>query len=444
MSTRKTALVLDPLGDVSRKLQSEDFRDWDFRYANRLEEAISLLSPMRSGVGIVVFDPEEATSEQSLEPLLADTCVEWVAVLPPCRLEQPDFRRFIGRNFHDFHTLPLDNARFSMTIGHAHGKSILFRSANTKLEEAGRFGMTGHSVKMRDLYRQIDKLLNVNAPVLIGGESGSGKELVATAIHRYSNRASRPFVAMNCAALPQSLMLSELFGHEKGAFTGAHKRKVGHIEAAAGGILFLDEIGDMPLEVQSYLLRFLQEGTIVRIGGVEQIPLDVRVIAATHVNLRRAVEAGRFREDLYYRLNVLHVEVPPLRQRITDLPLLANTIFDEHFRQKNPRVKGFGAAALGAMAEHRWPGNVRELKNRVQQAMVMSENRLISPADLGLASQEPHEHSHTLDEARATLDRDIIERSLLAHGKNLSKVARQLGVSRVTLYKMIDRLNIVL
>ncbi|MBF3060598.1 sigma-54-dependent Fis family transcriptional regulator, partial [Pseudomonas aeruginosa] len=221
--------------------------------------------------------------------------------------------------------------------------------------------LLGESLAVRDLRRLLAKLAPTDSPVLIRGESGTGKELVARTLHRQSRRVDKPFVAINCGAIPEHLIQSELFGHEKGAFTGAHQRKVGRIEAADGGTLFLDEIGDLPLELQANLLRFLQEQQIERVGGNRPVEVDVRVLAATHVDLEAAIDAGTFREDLYYRLNVLQVGTAPLRERSEDLPLLANHFSRLYSLETGRRPRRFSEDALAAMAMHAWPGNVREL-----------------------------------------------------------------------------------
>jgi transcriptional regulator with PAS, ATPase and Fis domain len=302
--------------------------------------------------------------------------------------------------------------------------------------------MVGKSRPMLDLYAKLDRVTRVDAPVLITGESGTGKELVARAIHQHSRRAAGPFVPVNCGGLPESLVHSELFGHERGSFTGAHQRKIGSIEAASGGTIFLDEIGDLPLELQANLLRFLQEKVIVRVGSTQRIPIDVRVIAATHVELDRAVREGRFREDLYYRLNVLHLSVPPLRERSGDIELLVAALFDAFADQKNSIVQGFGREAMRAMAAYSWPGNVRELMNRVQHAMIMSEHRLITPADLGLSSSSTPKNVITLSRARAAAESDVIRITLRNNANNVSRAARQLGISRVTLYRLMEKFGI--
>jgi DNA-binding NtrC family response regulator len=276
-------------------------------------------------------------------------------------------------------------------------------------------------------------------PVLIWGESGSGKELTSQAIHTLSPRAAEPFVPINCGAIPPALIQSELFGHARGAFTGAAKDKAGLIESAAGGTVFLDEIGDLPKDLQSNLLRFLQEKTIYRVGSTRSIEVDVRVIAASHVNLQQAVADSLFREDLYYRLNVLPIDVPPLRERKDDLEALAQHFFRTYADEKAPQLKGFGSDALRAIREHDWPGNVRELINRIRRAMVLSEGRLIGPHDLGLAPRRAVAPGAGLEGSRIDAERAAIDASLERAGRNITHAARDLGVSRMTLYRLLAK-----
>jgi DNA-binding NtrC family response regulator len=248
---------------------------------------------------------------------------------------------------------------------------------------------------------------------------------------------------VNCGALPRNLIQSELFGHEKGAFTDAHARQIGRIEAAGGGTIFLDEIGDLPLDLQANLLRFLQERTIERVGSARPIAVDVRVIAATHVDVESEIQEGRFREDLFYRLNVLRLEIPPLRDREGDVEVLGRFFFDKFASVGRSTAKGFSRQALDTMSAHAWPGNVRELINRVRRATVMCEARLVAPADLGLERRESSRRRvMTLEQWRAHAEREAVSNALRRNRKNVTQAARELGVSRMTLYRLMERLNV--
>jgi DNA-binding NtrC family response regulator len=439
----RRGLVLDRGERIGAELLALELQGWSFQIVSTLEAARRAMAGALPRIGLIAFDSDAPWSVSDCESLLARHDVEWIALLDKGFEHARALPPAVLRSFHDFHSLPFDRDRLEIILGHAWGKASLSHHVDESAGETGSYGMTGHSPRMQELYRRIGKVVAVDAPVLIGGESGSGKELVARAIHQYSARANGPFIAMNCGAIAPSLIHSELFGHERGAFTGAVQRKIGNIEAANNGVLFLDEIGDLPLELQANLLRFLQEKMITRVGSTDRLRVNVRVIAATHVDLRQAVAEGRFREDLYYRLNVVQLKVPPLRERREDIPLLAQEVFKQHKGHKSPQLRGFSSEALGALMAHDWPGNVRELINRVQHAMVMSEGRLLSAADLGLPLPT-EDTTPTLDELRTSLERDLIESSLKKYRNNVSATARQLGVSRVTLYRMIDRLKIVL
>ncbi|HZT56285.1 MAG TPA: sigma-54 dependent transcriptional regulator [Burkholderiaceae bacterium] len=367
--------------------------------------------------------------------------LEWVGAFEPAVLALPACRDLIVDHLFDHHTIPVNPAKLASTLGHAHGHAALRQASRAAqvLTPAPDTSIVGNSAAARQLLRQIMRVAKVDAPVLVCGESGSGKELTAQAIHRHSSRANGPFVPVNCGAIQATLIQSELFGHEKGAFTGASKEGRGLIEAANGGTIFLDEIGDLSLELQINLLRFLQEKTINRVGSTRSIRVDARVIAATHVDLEKAVATGTFREDLFYRLNVVPLRVPALRERLTDVGPLAEHFFQQFVAEKGPQLKGFSRRAMVALGEHQWPGNVRELINRVRRAMVMAEGRLIGPADLGFVERDESRAWDALEEARTRAERGAISVSLQQAGRNVTEAARQLGVSRMTLYRLMAK-----
>jgi two-component system NtrC family response regulator len=303
-------------------------------------------------------------------------------------------------------------------------------------------GILGSSPKMQEVFNTIRKVADTDMPVLILGESGTGKELTAQAIHRLSSRKEQPFVAINCGAIPENLLESELFGHEKGAFTGAHARRKGRIESAQGGTLFLDEIGDLPLPLQVKLLRFLQEQQIVRLGGREEIPVDTRIVAATNADITKALREERFREDLYFRLGVVTITLPPLREREGDIPLLAKIFLEKAAAASNKKVKGFSPQALRALEAYAWPGNVRELENRIKRAVIMTEGSKLTPVDLELGSSYAKHHGKMLKDAREALEKELVQQALAKHKGNISQAATELGISRPTLYELMDKLGI--
>jgi len=398
------------------------------------------------GVGLVVFDSLAPAYREEIEQLISATpATEWIAIVTPETIGSKALQAFILNAFHDFHTLPIDPQRLAMSIGHACGRAGLRLALADPDEASGRFGIIGTSPVMINFFRQLEKVVDADLPVLIGGESGTGKELVAKAIHGQSSRSKKPFVVVNCAAIPTHLIQAELFGYEKGAFTGATERKIGKIEAANGGLLFFDEIGDLPPDLQGNLLRVLQERTITRLGSTQAIPVDFRLVAATHVDLHEAILAKRFREDLFYRLNVIHLQLPPLRERGGDVGLLAETVL-RNFASTTPkcRVVGFTAEALRTINSYHWPGNVRELINRVRRGVIMSEGKLLGSGDMGFEAADLEPPAVTLEAARASFERDIVETGLRANSNNVSRTARQLGISRVTLYRVMNKLNIAL
>ena len=413
---------------------------WNVHEASDLTTAHRLLQEQAFTVGLLVPGKINDDACASLDAFLrAHQAPEWVGAFDPEVLATPRCRDLIVDHLFDHHTTPIDAARLAMTIGHAQGHANLRHASRAGPAQAADVSIVGESSAAKLLLRQIRRVAKVDAPVLVCGESGSGKELTALAIHRHSSRADGPFVPVNCGAIQATLIQSELFGHAKGAYTGASAEGRGLIEAASGGTIFFDEIGDLSLELQINLLRFLQEKTINRVGSTKSIHVDARVIAATHVDLEKAVAAGRFREDLFYRLNVVPLRVPSLQERLPDVGLLAAHFFEQFSNEKSPQLKGFSRRAIVAMGAHNWPGNVRELINRIRRAMVMAEGRLISPADLGLEEHAEAPGWDALEQARTRAERGAISVSLTQAGKNVTEAAKQLGVSRMTLYRLMAK-----
>ena len=387
-------------------------------------------------------DPRRGGSPRvdQLMPVLTIARIGWVAGVNQKQLEQPWVRRLIHHYCHDYVTLPCASTLLGVVFGHAHGMAAL--SPDHARSPAGDDmigdAMIGESPAMRAMQQMLQKAAMTEAPVYIAGETGTGKELAALAIHRRSVRRERPFVVINCGAIPQSLMQSELFGYERGAFTGASQRKLGRIELAHTGTLFLDEIGDLPMDSQASLLRFLQQGSVERLGGHEEIRVDVRILSATHVDLAAAVADGRFREDLYHRLRVIELRQPPLRERGADIDLIAAHALSHHAAEATRRIRGFSTCATAAMQRYAWPGNVRELINRVRQAVVMADGPCITARDLRL-EEVGMDAPETLDAARCEGERTAIERALQRNRHRMAATARDLGISRVTLYRLMAR-----
>jgi len=348
----------------------------------------------------------------------------------------------IAQGAYDFFCKPVKTEELRIVLARAF-KVAELQKAHLEMvanDQADSFeGILGGSRQIQGVFSAIRKMSASDASVLIAGESGTGKELVARAIHRLSARQNGPFIAINCGAIPENLLESELFGHEKGAFTGAHAQRNGRIEMAEGGTLFLDEIGELSGPLQVKLLRFLQDHEVERVGGRSLIKVDTRVIAATNVDLVKAMAAGRFREDLYYRLAVL-VSLPPLREREGDIVTLANAFLKRQAEALQKKLV-FALKSLKAIEAHGWPGNVRELENRIQRAAIMAENGRVTPEDLGLTSVFTEFGGQGLFDAREALDRQMIEAALAKTKGNLTRAAVELAISRPTLYELMEKLG---
>lgn len=412
--------------------------DWHVRRVTSMRE---LGCAIRDGVpkaGLIDFSSAFSAAELDLlERCMQVSHVGWVAALPPAMLTHERVRQLVRDYCVDYVQMPLRTEETAYSLRHAWGMASLAQEV-APAPKVNNARMLGECPSMHNLFRAIRKVAQNSAPAFIAGESGTGKELTAQAIHEASARANGPFIAINCGAIPPHLIQSELFGYEKGAFTGAHQRHIGWVEHANGGTLFLDEIGDLPLESQVSLLRFLQQGTITRLGGHQAIPLDIRIISATHVDLEAAQHHGGFRTDLFHRLCVLTLSVPPLRERGSDIVLLAEHILAQHAGEASHRIRGFTPCALHAMMHYPWPGNVRELINRVRRALVMTDNRKISAADLHLEGYASVS-GQTLEEAREGAESDAIRTAIARNGFHMGMTARELAVSRVTLYRLMQK-----
>lgn len=353
--------------------------------------------------------------------------------------------RAVASGAYDYYQKPVDIDQLGLIVRRAFQLHEL-EEENRRLEgEIGDGGtMLGDMVtgapEMAKVARTIERVANTNVSVLLLGASGTGKELIARGLHQASNRRTGPFVAINCAAIPENLLEAELFGYEKGAFTGAIRTVEGKIELAAGGTLFLDEIGDVPLPLQVKLLRFIQERVIERIGGRKAIAVDTRICSATHQNLEEMIHAGSFREDLFYRLAEVVVKIPALAERHGDAVLLAKHFLARFAREMNPQVKGFSPGALAAVNAWPWPGNVRELENRIKRAVIMADGKLVTTEDLDLPEQPGSEPmAVNLKSAREAADRKAIRRALAETENNISGAAKLLGISRPTLYDLMKQ-----
>jgi two-component system NtrC family response regulator len=358
--------------------------------------------------------------------------------------EQEHALNAIGQGAYDFFCKPVDVDALKVVLARAIHVYQLERENRERMagtQADGFEGMLGRCAMMQSVFEDIRKVAGTDAPVLISGESGTGKELAASAIHRLSARRDRPFVAINCSAIPENLLESELFGHEKGAFTGAHIQREGRLEMAQGGSLFLDEIGELPAALQVKLLRFLQEHVIERVGGRRSITVDARIICATNADLRKGMAEGRFREDLYYRIGVVMITMPPLRDREADIKLLAEGLL-QNLAAEHKKTLTFSKKALQAMETYPWPGNVRELENKLKRAVIMASGRQITQQDLALVGPYSEYEAMGLNKAREAVERDLVERALQRNRGNLTRCADELQIARSSLYELIEKLGI--
>jgi two-component system NtrC family response regulator len=360
-------------------------------------------------------------------------------------LDRSNAVKAIHLGAYDFFQKPFDPDVLALMIAralHVHTLEIENRMLAAKQRGSALQGLITSSEPMLKICRTVEKVAPANATVLLLGESGTGKEVLARGVHELSPRAGKRFVAINCAAIPDNLLESELFGYEKGAFTGAAKQTIGRIEYASEGTLFLDEIGDLPMPLQAKLLRFLQERVIERLGGRGEIPVDVRVVCATHRDLATMISEGSFREDLYYRLSEITVKIPPLRERPGDAVLLAQAFLERYARELGRNIRGFTADALGALETHAWPGNVREMENLIKRATIMADGSQITAADLGLDNGHAEPQPFNLRQAREHAERLAVSRALAHSDGSIAQAAELLGITRPTLYDLMAKIGL--
>jgi two-component system, NtrC family, response regulator len=438
-------LIVDDDPGLLRQLRWA-FSDHKVYLASKRQEATDLVGKNPAPVAIVDLglppDPDGASEGLAILAEILAIAPATKVIIATGNETREHALRAIALGAYDFYQKPIDIDVLQLIVARAE-RIFDLEAENRRLIEAAAAspidGIIGSSPEMLRVLHNIEKMAPTNVAVLLRGESGTGKELLARAVHRLSARAHEPFVPINCAAIPETLLESELFGHEKGAFTGALKQTIGKIEGANRGTLFLDEIGDVPLPMQVKLLRFLQDQIVERIGGRNPVQVDVRIVCATNQDLDLMMVEGRFREDLYYRLNEVTVQVPPLRERASDAVVLASFFLSRFATEYGRPVRGFSATALAALRDHPWPGNVRELENRIKRAVVMTEGILLSTADLGFATVGEEPQSLTIRDARARAEREALQLALAQAGSNLSKAAKLLGISRPTLYDLMQQ-----
>jgi two-component system, NtrC family, response regulator len=438
-------------------VEDDEFVASQMKWALTDENEVFLAEDRLSGLEILRNEhPPVVTLDLGLPPSPGDTTEGFLALDEMLRVdaglkimvitgqdEQQNALAAIGQGAYDFFCKPVDIQALKTVISRASRiYQLELQSQQSAADNGASFeGIIGRCPKMQAVFQEIRKVAATDVPVLISGESGTGKELAARAIHRLSSRKNAPFVAINCGAIPETLLESELFGHEKGSFTGAHIQREGRVEAANKGTLFLDEIGEISPALQVKLLRFLQEHTIERVGGRRPINLDVRVICATNADLQKAMAAGQFRDDLYYRIGVITITLPPLRERNDDILLLAESILGRTAAEYK-KALAFSKKAIQAIETYSWPGNVREMENKIRRASILAGGRQVTPQDLSMEGSYAAYEAMGLTRAREAVERDLIERAITRNRGNLSKCADELQIARSSLYELIDKLGI--
>ncbi len=442
MALNTVLVIEDDLG-IQKQLKWS-LSDYELVFAADRQQAMTQLR--RHEPAVVTLDlglpPDPANATEGLACL-----TEILTALPDTKVivitgstDNNHALQAIALGAYDYYQKPIDADVLTIILQRAF-KLTELENENRALRASNQqqADILGNSEAMQKACRTVEKIAPTEITTLLQGESGTGKEVFARAIHKQSPRADKPFIAINCASIPENLLESELFGYEKGAFTGATKTTIGKIECANGGTLLLDEIGDMPLSLQAKMLRFLQERVIERVGGRQEIEVDVRVICATHRDLQDMVANQTFREDLYYRVSEIVLRIPPLRQRGHDIMIIANALLHRFNEEYKTQVQGFTDCASKAMLCHSWPGNIRELQNKVKSAVIMADAKLINAEDLGLVAPENSSSMHTLRQIREQAESEGIRHAYMLADSNLTKTADILGITRPTLYSLIEK-----
>mgnify|MGYP001028435603 CR=1 FL=1 len=461
----KNLLIVDDNREIRKQLKWGLAKEYRILLAESVDEAMALFAQ---------HEPQVVTLDLGLPPDIDGAteglrCLEQMLKMRPATKvivlsgneDHQNALAAVYKGAYDFYHKPIDLTEVRIILARAFHLAAL-EEENQRLQSAaqpgnGYAGILGQCPQMQEVFAIIKKVASINVPVLILGESGTGKEVVAQAIHQRGVRKDKSFIAINCGAIPENLLESELFGHEKGAFTGAGSRVQGKVEFADGGTLFLDEIGEMASLLQVKMLRFLQDKVIQRVGGREDIGVDTRIIAATNVDIQKAIDKGDFREDLYYRIGVISISLPPLRERGDDIELLANCFLGRYGQEFGKKVRGFSSSALDWLYRHPWPGNVRELENKIKRAVVMAESPIIEAWDLGFEKPQEQRRDETarhpssrffegrdcagltLKEARAQTEIALLKYVLEETDGNIQKAAEQLAVTRPTLYDLLKK-----
>lgn len=430
-------------------LQSQlrwSFEDFDVAVAEDRESALAQLRRIEPSVVTLDLglppDPGGVTEGFAILEQIMSLQPETKVIVVTGHNDRTNAMRAIDTGAYDFFEKPIDPELLGISISRAAGLHEIEReNARLQSAQAGTAleGLLASSPEMLKVCRTVEKLAPTDVSTLMLGESGTGKEVLVKALHKLSDRRDKRLVAINCAAIPEALLESELFGYEKGAFTGAVKTTPGKIEVADGGMLFLDEVGDLPMPLQAKLLRFLQERVIERVGGRSEITVDVRVVCATHRDLPELIASGEFREDLYYRINEATIRVPPLKDRQGDAVLLARAFLARFAQQLKRPIKGFTPQAVRAIEHYNWPGNVRELENRVKRAVIMADGNQVTDEDLELTETESESEPFNLREVREKAESRAILRAMSLTDSNVSKTAEMLGVTRPTLYNLMRK-----